>query len=550
MRMFLYYSFHSVKNQIKKMLKTWVLIFVVVCFVLGLGIGIFASKMEDLEGENLPSLTEIEKENEKETVEFQIDISALAENDKMELILGGLAAIMLILSLLRADESGNSLFHPADVPILFSSPLKPQSVLFFRLGTQLCLSAFMSVYFAFTTFLSYSSRLSGRLLFMFVVTFLFITFMPMLLRVLFYLLCSNHPVMRKWYRKCIYALLLILLLCWAYYYKSGNYSVLEALTGFLNAPVTRYIPIWGWTKGIFLLMLEGNLSGSLILLAANILACAIAMFCIWNIKADFYEEAMMKSEETAERMRDAQAAGETGVLAKRKKDRSDKMLRDGMKHGSGANIFFFKTLYNRFRFSHFHIFTKTMETYAFFAIGTALICRLVVNVDDIMYVGLVLAGLAFYRAMGNPMVADVNSMYFRLLPESTWAKLFFSLAGGSLCCLLDLFLPMILAAVIIGTNPINALPWMFFVVSMDFFSTCVGTFIGVSTPQNAGKQLKSIVMIFFFYLGMLPDIIILIFGFFTQTQGAAALICVIVNLFFGFAFYAFTPFFIGPFGGK
>lgn len=550
MRLFLYYSFHSVKNQLKKMLKTWVMVFLVVCLLIGFLVGFVVSKLDEKSEDTLPDMPDASVELVSEDTDGLSGLLNINEHNKTELIIGGLAAAMLFFYLMKADEGGSSLFQPADVPLLFASPMKPQAVLFFRLGTQLCLSIFISIYFAFTTFLNFTKEMEGPLIAMFVITFLFIMFIPVVFRVLFYLMCSRHPGLRKYYNKVIYGVLLVIIAVWAAYMKNGNFTVTEALVNFFNAPVSRYVPVWGWTKGMFMYAYEGNFLGSLLCTAANTVMCAVTLFAIWHMKVDFYEEAMIKSDEMAERILAAQSSSESTVLLKRKKDRSDRFLRDGMKHGNGANIFFFKAMYNRFRFAHFHVFTKTMESYAFFSIGAALVCRLAFGIDDIMYVAFVLGVLSFYRAMGNPMVADVNSMYFRLMPDSTWKKLFFSLAGGSLSCFIDVIIPLIVAALILGTNPLLAFPWAFLVVSIDFFSTCAGTFIGVSTPQNAGKQLKSIVLVMFLYFGMIPDVIIIMIGFFTHTQIFAAFICGLVNAGLGFAFYAFTPFFIGPFGGK
>ena len=51
MRLFLYYAAHSVKNQIKKLLKSKVLIFILICVVMGALIGIGAGKLAELSEE-------------------------------------------------------------------------------------------------------------------------------------------------------------------------------------------------------------------------------------------------------------------------------------------------------------------------------------------------------------------------------------------------------------------------------------------------------------------------------------------------------------------
>ena len=43
MRLFAYYALHSFKNQLKKLLKTWVLIFLAVCVAFGVMVGLIVA---------------------------------------------------------------------------------------------------------------------------------------------------------------------------------------------------------------------------------------------------------------------------------------------------------------------------------------------------------------------------------------------------------------------------------------------------------------------------------------------------------------------------
>ena len=42
MRLLLYYMMHSLKNQILKLCKSWVVVFILVCALIGGGLGLFA----------------------------------------------------------------------------------------------------------------------------------------------------------------------------------------------------------------------------------------------------------------------------------------------------------------------------------------------------------------------------------------------------------------------------------------------------------------------------------------------------------------------------
>ena len=52
MRLFGYYAWHSFINQVKKLLHTWVLIFIVVCALMGGLIGYMAASLSDTASES------------------------------------------------------------------------------------------------------------------------------------------------------------------------------------------------------------------------------------------------------------------------------------------------------------------------------------------------------------------------------------------------------------------------------------------------------------------------------------------------------------------
>ena len=69
--------------------------------------------------------------------------------DIIELIAGAVILLLFVMSALGADKSGGQIFLPADVNLLFPSPMRPQTVLLFRFLTQMGVSAAASVYLLF-----------------------------------------------------------------------------------------------------------------------------------------------------------------------------------------------------------------------------------------------------------------------------------------------------------------------------------------------------------------------------------------------------------------
>ena len=544
MKLFTYYALHTFKNQLKKLFKTWILIFVIVCVILGGVIGLIAGTIAD----------SIDEEPEDEYVQTEIleeeelsfsELTGVETDDMIELVAGGIILAVILFMAFGADKNGSKIFLPADVSLLFASPMKPQSILMFRLTTKLGMAVFGSAYMLFqipNLILNVGLSIWAALAMIAVwcLTIIYGT----LIQVLLYTLSSTSALVKRFLRKGIYALLALIAAGFFMVVKQNGSGYLKAAVIFFNGKASRYIPVWGWLKGLCRFVSEGNVIGTLLCLAGSILGVAVLIVIIYHIKADFYEDAMAKSEEIAELLEAVRSEKSSGVMIKRKKDRSEKLRRDGLRFGSGANIYFYKTMYNRFRFAHLGFLTKTMEFYLPVALGVAAICRFSARTTSIVPLALVLAGLAFFRALGNPLEEDTKMEYFVMIPENPLAKLLFSMVGGSANCLLDVLLPIVIGAFLIGSNLFTALLWIPFIVSVDFYATGVGAFINLSVPVSAGKTLKQVVQIMFVYFGLLPIIAIMAFGMITGHTIIAVIAASFFNFCIGFLFLGLSPFFL------
>ncbi|MBO6157941.1 MAG: putative ABC exporter domain-containing protein [Firmicutes bacterium] len=552
MRLFFYYALHSFKNQLKKLFKSWFLIFFLVCFLVGGGIGAGIAALEDAAEPSEETAAELEEalpEDDESAEEdaskpSAVELLGLTTTGVIEFFAGLVILIVYVVEILGADRNGSKIFLPADVPLLFAAPMKPTSVLMFRLMTQLGLALLASIYMVFqlpNLILNAGLSLWQGLAIMAAYALTIIS--GKLIQVLLYAVCSTHPQWKPMIRRGVYVLLiliaggLILHLHTGSFLQQGIRGIVTGSVEAFSVPWTRFIPLWGWIKGFLGSACSSDLSGSMIYLGVTILGIVALIYLIGHVKADFYEDAMAQSEETAELLAKAQQEGGLYV-SRRKKDRSDKLLRDGLSKGSGANIFFHKTMYNRRRFAHLGFFTKTSETYLIAAILISLFLRFALDTRTILPVVLTMAGVAFFRSLGNPLDQDTRQSYFILIPEKTGWKLFWALLGGCTNCLLDALIGMIPAILILQANPLEALVWLPVIVSVDLFATIVGTFIDLSIPIHTGKTIKQLVQILFIYFGLLPDIIVIVICLaLLHSTTAAVLGTLIINVGLGAIFF-------------
>ena len=549
MRLFGYYALHSVFNQLRKLFKTWVLVLILTCGLIGGLIGIGIASLEEAAEENAPEVieepVEIIEPEEEFSIEEKLGVSGI---DITEMAVAGIVLGIFAYSVISAQSQAGKIFLPADVNLLFASPMKPQSVLMFRLGTQLGMAVVGSIYLLFqipNLVLNVGVSLPAALA---LIAAWCLTLMSgKLLQLLTYLLSSKSRLFKENVDKALYVL--IALLAGGFWLFSTRYegTLIQAANAFINARWTMWIPFWGWIRGFCSSALRGNYLMALVFLALLIAGGIIVMNLIWRMDVDFYEDAMMKSQEVAELM--AARTEQTGFM-KRKKDRSEKLERDGFHYGSGANVYFFRTLYNRFRFAHLKYFTKTAEFYLAAGILAAAFMRFVVETQSLLPLAIMFAVLVFFRALNNPLSEDTRLDYFRLIPEKTWKKLFWSLLSGSVNCLLDLIPGLLAGALILGANPLHALIWLPLIVSVDFYAVNVGTFLSLSIPQSIGMTIKQTIQILFIYFGLLPDIAVMAVGIVFSYTAAAAFICTLINMYLGMLFLGLAGVFVEPCGGR
>ncbi len=531
MKMLGYYLLHTTLNSLKKLFKTWFLILILACLLLGGLIGVGVAALVDDEGEQQEEVLPPEEEIDPETALEIVELAA-----------GGITLLVFFLGIMMADKSMVSIFKPADVPILFTSPLKPQSVLMFRLITGLGAALIGGLYMLFqlpnlVLNLGLGLRAALGLLAVWVLAIAFEKLLQMLLSVISF----NHEGFRKLLRPMAWGLILVPAVAFYLFLQKSGLEPFQAVLTFFNHPLSRFIPFWGWIKGFAAFLARGEYGRMCLCLAALIVSAPLLVFLIWRVKVDFYEEAMAKTEETAELLR-AQQEQRTG---KRKKDRAETIRRDGFHRGQGASVFFWRPMYNRFRFARFGFLTKTMITYLLVSAAASAVLRFGVETELFAPLPLALGICVFYRALGDPLQSDIRMDFFITVPEDPHMKLLCSLAAGIADAALDLIPAMLLGALLMKAPFHEALLWLLLILSVDLYAVCVGVFIDLSISVQGLSMAKSVVEILFVYFGLLPDIVLVVLGFVTGHLTLMLLLAGVFNILLSAVFFAISPLFLG-----
>ena len=560
MRLFLYYVVHSVINTIRKVLKTWVAIFLVVV-LFGFAVGMISSLVEknsDPEEAGTTVSTVIGEDedddseyagDENEDPEYGEGVSKIKEMmdeyniskaQIVDVVISAVFLLLFALDIVKADDTGK-LFLPADVPMLFASPIKPQSVLMFRLFCTLGMYLFASLFMLFqlpNLVINAKFGMWGAL--SLVVVYALILVFNVLAKVVCYTIASRKENGINRLRPALAVVYGAIALGFVAFIMTTGKQPVEGVFAFFASPETHWVPFWGWLRAISYYAVNGETVKSLIYLAIFAVACIVLVLVIWRMKADFYEDAMFAAEHKAEQIEAVKKASK-GAVATREKERNQSIERDGFHYGNGASVFFFKAVYNRFRFAKLKVLSVTMCIYICAAVLAGWFTETYTEADPFMVAAIVLGVMVFYRTFGDPIREDTTREFFILIPEKPIVKVLYSLLGCLAVTAIDLLIPMIIAAIMVGANPLVVALWFVFILSISFFGTTVGTFVSLSLPKDQAQTIATVVQMMFLYFGLTPSAIAVIAGVLLGHLHIAILIGAVLNIIIGFMVSLFIP---------
>lgn len=515
-----YYMAHAFVNSIKKLFKTWVIFFIITCFVVGVAFGLIFSVI--IGGEDIPDDPDT---GEIEVIPDDDIFDAESFYPAMELISGAVIAAMLLFAFYSADKSGAGFFNMADVDLLFPAPMKPQTVLLFKVLLQMGLTIVSTIYLLFqipNLVINLGMPL-GIVLLIFGV-FILLSMLTKVITVCVYTAIATHERLRPYVKRITYLVLILIVGGLLVTNMVSGLGFYESALSLFNSEFSRYLPVWGWLKGIVMYTLEGNILGAVLCGLAVLVFAVILIVATWRMKADFYEDALASAEKRQDMIN---AAAENRRIGKA---RSEKLDRDGLK-GEGANVFLYKSIYNRFRFSHFHFLSKTSETYLLLAVGTAFIIRFVSGSNSMLGLALLFMFLMFFKSFTDPISAELSQNYIYLVPEPASKKLFYALAAGEIDSLLDFTIPYIISVVIVMPESIaEAVAWYLTLLTFEMVSGILGAFIDLSLSASITPMIKSMLQLFFKMLIAVPYAVLIIAGTFVGLLPLFLILCCIFSV--------------------
>lgn len=539
MRLWGYYALHTFINTIKKIFKSKVMIVILCSFliggVVGGSVGFISSLIED-QAQTESSVSKDDKTNDPAQMEedfMTVHADAIRESIPAATMI--LLLVVVLWGIYGGSKKGSDFFLMADANILFAAPLKAQTVLMFRLSFQMLALLFFTFYLIFQV--PSMKLILGLDNFAIVAIFLawgMLLFMSKLMSVFTYTLTATYEHLKKYVVPFVFAVgLLVVAATGAVYISTGNdYMATLCLT--YGADWPNYIPVFGWYKAMVMNAINGHVFASLGYMALNLVFLIALVWGIWHIKADFYEDALAGAQKRDDMTKAALEGRNINKDKKQSAKRTQKLEHKVRKSyelkGWGASVFLHKSILNRRRFSKFGFVTNTLLLYlAIGGLGAAFMAYKT-DLREISVVGLIMALTLFFRNFGNPIEIESSHNWLFLVPEDPYKKVLYAILAGSVDCVLDLLPGIVVATVILRSNPLMALLWLATLVSMDFMFSCFGLLLQAILPSSAMDVVKS--MLQMMLRAFIIVVIAIAFAIGTVLQGLAlgAVFCMFTSL--------------------
>lgn len=543
MRLWAYYAGHTFVNSIKKIFRSKVIatIILVIVFAMMFGFigGIVGSTIENQIDSNQQveeSVEEQEKLDEIEAaVEEKIDMAVVQKAVYAGVF--ALTTIIVLWGIYTGTKKGSDIFLMADVNLLFTAPMKPQSVLLFRLTFQMLAVLVGSIYIFFQIpNLMINLNLGIEEVMIVVFAYLLLIVIQRIISVFSYTFVSTHEKMKDYVFPFIIGVAVFLSAWVGIAFLSNGKDVMATLDATLCHPFVKYIPLIGWFCEMVQCVFTGEYLTALIYMGVTLLTIVVFTYIIWHLKADFYEDAMAGAQKREEVLLAAKEGRKTAT-----KERSKRIQRNMELKGEGASVFLTKAVYNRRRFAKFGIVSNMMLLYAGIAAIVCVFCIKALEIYSFAAVALILGFVLYFRNMGNPIAEETKMNWLFLVPENPFKKVFFAMMAGTYETAMDLLPVFVVVGIVMKESPFVVVAWLIALLTMDFMLSGLGMLLEALLPASAMDVVKSMIQMIFKMLALLAIVISYLVGWLLLGECFAIGINVVINVIGGGILFLLYP---------
>lgn len=365
-----------------------------------------------------------------------------------EIFVGIFLAVLLLMflfTLYSGTKKLDSHFTMSDVNFIFTSPIKPQTVLLYGVIKKIALELLTSMYILYQipNALGNFNVPAANQIFLIIAVIIFQLVFSNILKLFIFALNTKYKKLGEIIRAAVKTVLVLIVLGAVFVVVKGD--IMDSLERILK--VVTYsswvgnIPVIGWMREITVLVIKGLNISAFLYLALFLLLSALMLYITYILKLDYYED-MLSSAEVLTAAKNTKMTKETAVRGSN--NALFKPIRKkGLKLDNiyGAKVLFFKHLNEYVKRS----FVFFINTYSLILLAASIVLGIFAKGIDIKIIFLASCGLLFFSAgMSSKIYTEIYHYFIFLLPDTPQRKLFYGIASSLVKAVTDsvlLFLP-------------------------------------------------------------------------------------------------------------
>lgn len=462
------------------------------------------------------------------------------ENVPILILSAGLLILMAIIAtstLHSSTNTGIKIFTKPDTHILFTSPLKPATILLFGMVGQLKAALLSSIFMLYQIPNLRRLGLTGKQIVLFFLVWVLSIFALQIYSTFAYAISFDSQKKKTIVLIFAYGIPLLVLLVFLIYYLATR-SFFDALVGFLGSEYLYLIPIIGWSKAFLDLILMGFNPFAFFGVLLFALIPIVLLVVLYKIDFDYYEDALTMAQTNPTDQKDAEAVAEERA----RKTIGKLKVRDmGIKKGFGESTILFKQ-WREYRRTKPYIFGGLMIFQMIF-IGIMAFAMLgdYTASGDIGYI-YILWGFStlflYFSTFASKSLSAFSDPHFFILPGKSMLKVFYSTILSVILNLVDIIPVYLFVTFLFKLNPIY--PLLGFVISASLlFAINAGQIITFRIFGDIKSIIGSMFLFVFTLISLIPTIVLTVFSYINLSSGNVVvwlvlmLAAVVLNLIFG-----------------
>ncbi|SHJ77542.1 Putative ABC exporter [Clostridium cavendishii DSM 21758] len=366
-----------------------------------------------------------------------------------------LAFICIFLALINGTKRMATSYLMSDVNLIFTSPIKPQTVLLYGFIKQIKSVLLFSLFLLFQMpNISANFKLAPFGIFVIIISFILLQLLCSFLSMLVYSLVNKSKELQQKANYFFKFLGIFLIAFTAISVYGPKNKLLSNTIDFFSGKTFDYVPIVGWFKIIITQCFVGYNKSFPFLLLLLIISIGITITILYKLNLDFYEDVLESSEhnETLSKVKTKQIDKKSVV-----NENLFKYKRKTRKITSNYNTTFARAIMSR----HILEYRKTgfgiLDFSALIFIGIALGFSFFFPHKDIKILLFFFIYMTVITSFTGKFNEEVSKHYIFMIPDRAEKKIIYATIGSILKFCSDALFIFIPSALIIKANPIETL---------------------------------------------------------------------------------------------